>query len=99
MYHYTIYVPSAIFCKDANCKDDHHISDIHAYYTSICDALIVASSKHIPSSNFRCSQDYVVPDFNEHLKDLHEKARQCYVIWSDAGKSRNDANQSDMRVS
>ena len=43
----TIDVPGAIFCKDANCKDDHHNSDIDAYYSSICDALLVASRKHI----------------------------------------------------
>ena len=87
------------FCKDVNCKVDHHNSDIDAYYTSICDILLVASRKHIPSFNFRCSQDYVVPAFNEHLTDLNGKVRQYYVIWRDAGKSRNDATQSDMRVS
>ena len=80
-------------------EDDHHNSDIDAHYTSICDALLVASRKHIPSSNVRCSQDNVVPGFNEHLKDLHDKAMQYYVIWRDAGTSRNDATQSDMRVS
>ena len=53
---------------------------------------------NIPFSNFKCSQNYVVPGFNKHLKDLHDKARQCYVTWRDAGKSRNDATQSDMRV-
>ena len=64
----TIDVPSAIFCKNVNCKLDHQNSDIDGYYTSICDALLVASREHIPSSNFRCSQDYVVPGFNEHLR-------------------------------
>ena len=69
----TFGVPGAIFCKDANCKDDHHNSDIDAYYTTICEVLLVASRKHIPSFNFRCSQNYVVPGFNKHLKDLHDK--------------------------
>ena len=61
--------------------------------------MLVENTLHIPSSNFRCSQDYVVPGFNEHLKDLHDKARQYYVIWRDASKSMKDATQSDMRVS
>ena len=95
----TIDIPDAIFCNDVDCKLDHHISDIDAYYSSICDALIVASKAHIPSCNFRCLHEYVVPGFNEHVKDLHDTARQYYLVWRDAGKSRNDETHSDMRRS
>ena len=95
----TIDIPDAIFRKDVDCKLDDHIRDIDAYYSSICDALIVASKAHIPSCNFRCSQDYVVPGFTEHIKDLHDTARQYYLVWRDAGKSRNDETHSDMRRS
>ena len=80
MYHLKKKINRVIvtrFCKDVNCKVDHYNSDIDAYYTSICDTLLVASRKHIPSSNFRCSQDYVVPAFNEHLTDLNDKVRQA----------------------
>ena len=41
----TIDVPGDIFCKDANCKDDHRHTDIDAYYTSICDALAVSLAR------------------------------------------------------
>ena len=37
--------------------------------------------------------------FNEHVKDLHDIARQYYLVWRDAGKSRNDETHSDMRRS
>ena len=90
--------PDATFCKDVDCKLDHCISGIDAYYSRICDALIVASKQHIHSCNFRCSQEYVVPGFNEHVRDLHDTARQYYLVWRDAGKSRNDETHSDMRV-
>ena len=43
----TIDVPGAIFRRDANCKDDHHNSNIDAYYTSICDALLVENAYHL----------------------------------------------------
>ena len=76
-----------------------HISDIDTYYSCICDTLTVASKVHIPSCNFRCLQYYVVPGFNEHVKDLHDTARQYYLVWRDAGKSRNDETHSDMRRS
>ena len=35
------------FCTDVDCKLDHHISDISFYYSSVCDALIVASKAQI----------------------------------------------------
>ena len=29
---------------------------------------------------FRCSQEFIVPGFNKHLKELHGKARECYLF-------------------
>ena len=88
-----------MFCKDVDYKLDHHISDIDAYYSCLFDDLIVASKAHIHSCNFRCSQHYVVPEFNEHLKDLHDTARQYFLVCRDARKSRNDKTHSNMRRS
>ena len=95
----TIDILDTMFYKDVDYKLDHHISDIDAYYSCLSDALIVASKAHIPSCNFRCLQDYVVPEFNELLKDLHDTARQYYLVCKDARKSRNDKTHSDMRRS
>ena len=55
--------------------------------------------KHIPSSTSKCSSDYIVLDVSEHLKDLHEKARQCYLEWKASGRSRSDYTHAEMRVS
>ena len=95
----TIDILDTMFCKCVDYKLDHHIGDIDAYYSSIRDALIVASKAHIPSCNFRCSQDYIVSEFNEHLKDLHDTSRQYYLVCRDTGRSRNDETHSDMRRS
>ena len=94
-----IVIPSAIYCTDVDCKHAGHIRDIDTYYDNICDTLVVVSKKHIPSSTFKCSSDYIVPGFNEHLKDLHEKARQCYLQWKASGRSRSDHTHAEMRVS
>ena len=95
----SIVVPSAIYCTDVDCKHAGHIRDIDTYYDNICDTLVVVSRKHIPSSTFKCSSDYIVPGFKEHLKDLHEKARQCYLQWKASGRSRSDHTHAEMRVS
>ena len=42
----------------------------------------------IPTNKFKCSQDYIVPGFNEHLKELHCDARAQYLIWRNDGKPR-----------
>ena len=33
----------------------------------------------IPTTRFKCSQDFIVPGFNEHLKELHCEARAQYL--------------------
>ena len=95
----TIDIPDAIFCKDVDCKLDHHINDIDAYHSCICNTLVVAS-KHtslLVTLGIRRIMSY--RDFNEHVKDLHDTARQYYLVWRDACKSRNDETHSDMRRS
>ena len=94
----SIVIPSAIYCTDVDCKHAGHIRDIDTYYDNICDTLVVVSRKHTPSSTFKCSSNYIVPGFNEHLNDLHEKARQYYLQWKVSGRSRNDHTHAEMRV-
>ena len=45
----------------------------------MCDALQRSSSKCIPSSKPSDGHDYIVPGFNEYVKDLHCTARSDYV--------------------
>ena len=71
----SIDITRAIYCTDVDCPHICHTRDIDTYYNNICDALVISSKGHIPTSKFKCSSDYIVPGFNEHLKYLHEKAR------------------------
>ena len=40
-----------------------------------------------------------MPGFNEHLKELHGKAREYYLVWKDVGRPRTGDVHNDMRVS
>ena len=51
------------------------------YYDSICNVLTDVSKMTIPTTRFKCSKDFIVPGFNEHLKELHCKARAQYLTW------------------
>ena len=62
---------------------------IDLFYSQLCDALQRYSSNYIPSSKPSNSHDYIVPRFNECVKDLHCTARSDYVAYRDAGKRRS----------
>ena len=53
----------------------------------------------IPTTRFKCLKDFIVPGFNEHLKELHCEARAQYLTWRNAGRPRTGESHSDMRVS
>ena len=76
----------AIHCYDINCKSIAHRHQIDSFYSQICDALQSSSSSCIPSSKSIDRRElYIVPGFNDFVKDLHSTARADYVVWKDAG--------------
>ena len=92
-------VPAAIFCKNVSCKDSEHIRHIDEYYNSLCNVLTEVSKITIPTCRYKCAQEFIVPGFNEHLKELHDQARQCYLSWRSIGRPRTGDVHNDMRVS
>ena len=34
----------------------------------------------IPKSKFRCSSEFIVPGYNEYVKELHDSARNSYLL-------------------
>ena len=81
--------PEVVHCNDVRCNDEQHRHHIDMYYDSICMVLTSVGKVTIPTNKFKCSQGYIVPGFNEHLKELHSDARAQYVIW------RNDRKTKD----
>ena len=92
-------VPAAIFCKNVSCKDSEYIRQIDEYYNSLCNVLTEVSKITIPTCRYKCAQEFIVPGFNEHLKELHDQARQCYLSWRSIGRPRTGDVHNDMRVS
>ena len=69
------------------------------FYSQICEALHCSSLDSIPSSKSSDCRSYIVPGFNDYVKDLHSVARSDYVVWRDAGKPRSGTPCSNMRRS
>ena len=94
-----ITIPEVVYCTDVRCNDEQHRHHIDMYYDSICKVLTSVGKLTIPTNKFKCSQDYIVPGLNEHLKELHCDARAQYLIWRNDGKPRNGESHGNMRNS
>ena len=94
----TIFIPDVVKCVNNNCSSKEHQGQLDSYFTSISDALDLTSKQTIPTSKIKCPSEYIVPGFNDYLKDLHDSARNSYLVWKQNGKPRGDDTDMDMRT-
>ena len=92
-------IPDAVRCYDTACVCDEHKMELDVYFSSICYGLRKASIKSISTTKYKCSTDFIVPGFNEYVRDLHDIARSFYLVWKQSGKPRGDVTEGDMRTS
>ena len=92
----SIPINCAIKCDDVNCSSPEHRQMIDLFYSQICCALGQSSQKTIPSSNLRDGLDYIVPGFNDFVKELHTSARNDYIVLRNAGSPRSGTLCSNM---
>ena len=94
-----ISIVHALWCTDVNCKSIEHRQQVDSFYSQICGALQSSIFDCIPSSKPNNNHDYIVPGFNDYVKDLHSVARTDYVAWRYAGKPRSGSRCRNMRRS
>ena len=89
MYCNDSHVVDVVKCYDVNCKAHEHIEQIDHLYTHLC---LVS----IPVCKIHTHHDYIVPGFNEFVKQLHSEARADYLLWKASGKPRAGLLYFDM---
>ena len=89
-------LPDAIKCIDPSCSCNEHQMQLDVYFDTICNALYHTSKQTIPTSKMKCSSEYIVPGFNDYLKELHTNPRNSYLTWKQMGKPRGD--DTDMYI-
>ena len=86
-----LYIPiTALECRNVNCNNKMHITQIKQLYDNISKCLTDASSTVFgvkSKRTFNCR-----PGFNEHVKELHDIARKRFVAWREADKPRDTNN-------
>ena len=78
---------SVLKCTATGCQDLNHKIEIDFFYERLINALISASD---PFSKLMIKKDkfVVIPGWNRNVKELHTRARQCYLKWIGAGRGR-----------
>ena len=94
----SIIIPDGVKCIDANCQVHSHVEDIYDLYDSIVNVLS-SSSERISRKHNGTSQRRGIPGWNEHVKELHDAARDAYLLWKDSGKPRQGVAYELMRHS
>ena len=76
-------------CSNHNCSNRQHITDIDDLFDDICNALRVSSLETITTCKKTLCQDYIVPGWNDYVKEAHTEARYYYILWRDMGKPKH----------
>lgn len=86
----------AVLCTNQNCADLSHKAKLDEAYAFVVDSIINATDDfRVNKSN----KTYVVPGWNEHVKELHAMAREKFKIWRENGKIRLGNHFQEMKDS
>ena len=70
-----IHISDSCTCTNSNCSNRQHISDIDNLFDDIRHALRVSSLETITTCKKTLFQDYIVPGWNDYVKEAHTEAR------------------------
>ena len=88
----------SLSAESARLKSDGSEGHIYFTITSIWSVCInhmyngistAASSECIDVDNVESCKDYIVPGWNNYVKDTYCDARQSYILWHDMSKPRH----------
>ena len=55
----------------------------------ICNIFYTTSISSIPSNQCSSASQFLIPGWNDHVRDAHTETRYAYVTWRDLGKPRH----------
>jgi len=75
-------------CTDSRRESTQHRNDTDNLYTEVCHALHRASELTISTNWCNEAGEYIIPDWNEYIREAHIEARHAYIARRDIGKPR-----------
>lgn len=73
-------------CSDPNCKDLEHIGKIELFYNEIVEAM-KHSGEECASKEKNTHKH--IPGWNDFVNEVHNKARENYLLWRNEGRPRS----------
>ena len=83
-------------CGALNCRSGSHINELTNLYDYLVGSCLDASDHLIVSCDARRYRQ--ITGWNDHCKEHYQVARQCFLIWHDAGKPRFGQIFEDMKL-
>jgi len=79
-----------------NYRDELSFEFYIIFYNNICACLIKATADLIPTRNHRITEFNIIPGFtiltipgcNTYVAEMHDAARETFMVWMDCGKPR-----------
>ena len=89
-------VPSDRFCK----SDAQFATMVDRYYNAFVSCIHAATLHNIPCRSYESfHKDFVVPGWNDHVKEKYTASRDAFLDWSYLGKPRSGAAYELMKRS
>ena len=94
-----VYIPTdALNCTNTSCCDESHRAELNALYDDVIQCMQDASTEVFSDSDVRNNRRGR-PGWNDYTNELHEGARECFIMWRDAGKPRQGPICDMMKLS
>ena len=87
----------AIICNNVNCEDDAYISAINVLYDDLIEIMSKAGNELVSQQGDKVRPYKCRPGWNDHARDLHTAARECFIMCIDADKPKNGSVFGQMK--
>ena len=85
-----VHIPvGAVTCCDPMCTDAQHIGAIDNMYSHVINCMKNASTSNIRQCGISNAHGSCIPGWNDYVKDSHDEARACFLLWVTHGKPKH----------
>ena len=99
----SVHIPcEALSCKDVECTNVTHRNDRSKFYNDIVQGLceggdVVSNNTYCRNVTTNTARNNCRPGWNDHVDELHQMARDKFVVWVNKGKPRHGLIFNDMK--
>ena len=80
----------ALNCKNVDCTDPSHVAEVNLFYENLISSIKFADTEAFANEhNGRRDKAYNRPGWSDYVDELHQSARECFLLWRDTGKPRH----------